>query len=152
MLIKKSGTMYKGRATMAAAPGVDRDRSDTPRSKGIGGDQRRHTWSDGGLASLVNTAAGPEAGAGGTTPDAPGAVLPQHRYVGFSVNLHQFPYVAKNALHMLQSDCFPRMLTNVGLVIEGREEAELPEAMLGCVRLVKIRKDQAWTEEAFFNS
>ena len=131
MLIKKAGTMHKGRAAMAA-PAMGR-----ARGKG-GEDMRRHTWSDGGLSSLVNSSSGPEAGAGGAPGGEPN--IPRHRYVGFSINLHQFPYVAKNALHMLQSDCFPRMLTNVGLVIEGREEVELTGWMTGLKPEEKLKR------------
>ena len=78
-----------------------------------------------GLASLVSSPLGdPESAS--CLPDDDLSLSP-HRYVCFTVNLHQFPYVAKNALHHLQSECFPRMLTNVGLVVEARDETELPE-------------------------
>lgn len=84
----------------------------------------------------------------GSNEDAP---QPIHRYVEFDINLHQFPYVAKNALQLLHAECFPKMITNIGIVIEARKEEELPEALLGSAKLIKAKKTEAMDEAVFWS-
>jgi len=42
------------------------------------------------------------------------------------------------------------MITNIGFVIEGRDDSELPEQMLGCAKLVNMNKEDAIDEGSFF--
>ncbi len=73
---------------------------------------------------------------------------PQHRfyrgdrYFEVDVDAHEFNYVARKGLAGV-SDHFRNMVVDFGFVIEGQEDAELPEQMLGCVRLCKIDVRQA---------
>ena len=53
-------------------------------------------------------------------------------------------------LQNLHSDFFPKMITNIGFVIEGRDDSELPEQMLGCAKLVNMNKEDAIDEGSFF--
>ena len=71
-------------------------------------------------------------------------------YVEFDVNLHLFPYLAKTTIKSLHSEFFKKMVTHVGFVIEGREDEELPEQMLGCAKLVNLKREDAVDEKDFF--
>jgi len=59
-----------------------------------------------------------------------GAFFRRENYIEHSVNVHLFAYLAKKALYSIQPR-FPKMRLNVGFVIEGRDDDELPECMLG---------------------
>ena len=51
----------------------------------------------------------------------------EHEYVEFDINLHLFPYLAKTTIKSLHADFFPKMITHIGFVIEGRDDNDLPE-------------------------
>ena len=102
------------------------------------------------LGSHEDLSAAVEDGAGHPHPNPQIDYL--HRYVEFDINLHEFPYIAKNALVMLHQDCFPKMITNVGVVIEARSEDELPEALLASAKLVKVHKKDAMDENEFWSN
>lgn len=59
-----------------------------------------------------------------------GAFFRRENYIEHSINVHLFAYLAKKALYSIQPK-FPNMRLNVGFVIEGRDDDELPECMLG---------------------
>jgi hypothetical protein len=73
---------------------------------------------------------------------------PQHRfyrgdgYFEVDVDAHEFNFVARKGLVGV-SEHFRNMVVDFGYVIEGQEDAELPEQMLGAVRLCKIDVRQA---------
>ncbi|GLE05126.1 hypothetical protein PINS_up014114 [Pythium insidiosum] len=68
---------------------------------------------------------------------------PQHRfyrgesYFEVDVDAHEFNYVARKGLVGV-SDHFKNMVVDFGFVLEGQEDQELPEQILGAVRLCKI--------------
>lgn len=73
---------------------------------------------------------------------------PQHRfyqgegYFEIDVDAHTFNYVARKGLVSV-ADHICRMNVDFGLVLEGQDDDELPEQVLGCVRLCKIDVMQA---------
>jgi hypothetical protein len=71
-------------------------------------------------------------------------------YIGLEVNFHRFPYVAKQTFVMLQQDYLNKMAASLGYVIEAREEDELPEALIGSVRL-RAKPARATRAEVFFS-
>lgn len=68
---------------------------------------------------------------------------PQHRfyrgdgYFEVDVDAHEFNYVARKGLSGVSTH-FPNMVVDFGFVLEGQEDHELPEQVLGGVRLCKI--------------
>jgi hypothetical protein len=48
------------------------------------------------------------------------------------VNMHPLPYLFKSAMHHLDEHYFQNLLMSFAFLIEGREEDELPETLLGC--------------------
>ncbi|KAJ0392548.1 hypothetical protein P43SY_010008 [Pythium insidiosum] len=68
---------------------------------------------------------------------------PQHRfyrgesYFEVDVDAHEFNYVARKGLVGV-SEHFKNMVVDFGFVLEGQEDQELPEQILGAVRLCKI--------------
>ncbi|GMF35365.1 unnamed protein product [Phytophthora fragariaefolia] len=73
---------------------------------------------------------------------------PQHRfyrgtgYFEVDVNAHDFNYIARKGLVGV-SDHACNMILDFGFVLEGQEDNELPEQILGCVRLCKVDVRQA---------
>ncbi|KAF0686207.1 Aste57867_21993 [Aphanomyces stellatus] len=68
---------------------------------------------------------------------------PQHRfyrgdgYYEVDVDAHIFNFVARKGLSGV-ADHFGNMVVDFGFVLEGQEDDELPEQILGCVRLCKV--------------
>jgi len=61
-------------------------------------------------------------------------------YIEMSINVFNFSYIAKKCLHML----FPKFVTmvlNVGFTIEGRDDEELPEVLLGGAKVFNLDPD-----------
>jgi len=58
-----------------------------------------------------------------------------------SVNL-RFAFLARKMLYTIQPK-FPTMCLNVGFVIEGRDDDELPETMLGVGKLTYMEVGKA---------
>jgi Protein of unknown function (DUF1336). len=56
---------------------------------------------------------------------------PDDRTLEIDVNLHPLPFMFKQAMAYLKEHYFSRMLMTFGFVIEGREDDELPEVLLG---------------------
>ncbi|CAH0485337.1 unnamed protein product [Peronospora farinosa] len=68
---------------------------------------------------------------------------PQHKfyrgdgYFEVDVNAHEFNYIARKGLVGVSTHAC-NMIVDFGFVLEGQEDHELPEQMLGCVRLCKV--------------
>jgi len=60
----------------------------------------------------------------------------------FTVNVHQFNYLSRRALYSLQSRV-KDMLVNFAVLIEGQEEDELPECVLGTCVLRNLNPEAA---------
>jgi hypothetical protein len=63
-------------------------------------------------------------------------------YIEMNVHVHKFANLAKQSIHLLSSRC-GQMAMQIGFVIEGREERELPEVLFGCVAINKPQEEQA---------
>ena len=53
----------------------------------------------------------------------------------FDISLHPFPYLAKKGICFMKDSYFSKVLVTFGFVIEGREEDELPECLIGLMQL-----------------
>jgi len=62
-------------------------------------------------------------------------------YIELQVNIYKWAYVPKKGLFSLQPK-FPSMALNVGFTIEGIEEDELIEVLLGGIQVNKIEKKE----------
>ncbi|KAI9990291.1 hypothetical protein PInf_021101 [Phytophthora infestans] len=73
---------------------------------------------------------------------------PQHRfyhgdgYFEVDVDAHDFNYIARKGLVGVSTHAC-NMILDFGFVLEGQEDNELPEQILGCVRLCKVDLRQA---------
>lgn len=56
---------------------------------------------------------------------------PEQNAMEIGISLHPFPYMFKQAMTYLRDNYFPKMLMTFSFVIEGRNEEELPEVLLG---------------------
>jgi hypothetical protein len=67
------------------------------------------------------------------------------------VNMHPLPFVFKQGMHHLQQNYFKDLCMTFGFLIEGREEDELPEVLLGDpIRLVYTKHENVVSaKEAF---
>ncbi len=59
----------------------------------------------------------------------------------FDVHVHKFANLAKQSIHVISSRC-GQMYMQVGFVIEGRDDSELPEVLFGCVGLNKPQEER----------
>ncbi|RQM26154.1 hypothetical protein B5M09_006995 [Aphanomyces astaci] len=68
---------------------------------------------------------------------------PQHRfyrgdgYFEVDIDAHTFNFVARKGLSGV-ADHFGNMVVDFGFVLEGQDDDEVPEQILGCVRLCKV--------------
>ena len=58
-------------------------------------------------------------------------------YAEMDINVHRFGFPAKRGLYHLQEK-FKDMICEVGFTIEGRDDSELPEVMLGIAKLNRL--------------
>lgn len=65
-------------------------------------------------------------------------------YMEMDINVNRFSYVAKKGLNYLKTR-FQSMTFDVGFVIEGRVDEELPEQMLGAAKLHRLDYNKAAT-------
>jgi hypothetical protein len=63
-------------------------------------------------------------------------------YIEKDIHIHKFDILAKQSIHLLTSRC-GLMFMQMGFVIEGRDDKELPEVLFGCVAANKPQEDQA---------
>lgn len=66
-------------------------------------------------------------------PGQTGFLLPHPELscIEFDISLHVFPYLAKQGICYLKDTMFHKLLASVGFVIEGRDDDELPEVLIG---------------------
>lgn len=58
-----------------------------------------------------------------------------------SVNVHAWAFIARKGLYTLLPR-FPDFIINIGATIEGRNDEEQPECLLGGVRTIRINLDK----------
>ena len=56
---------------------------------------------------------------------------PELNAMEFDITLHPFPYLAKKAMSYLYDNIFAKAIISLSYVIEGRDDDELPEALIG---------------------
>jgi len=56
----------------------------------------------------------------------------------FEISLHPFPYIAKQGFSYLHQSFFSKLITSIGFVVEGRDDSELPEVVLGATQLCYV--------------
>jgi len=67
---------------------------------------------------------------------------PSNSYLEMDIHVHKFAAVAKRSIHLLSSRC-GLMYMQIGFVIEGREEEELPETLFACVGVNRPQEERA---------
>ena len=60
---------------------------------------------------------------------------PELSCIEFDISLHVFPYLAKQGICYLKDTMFKKILSSVAFVIEGRDDDELPECLIGIVQV-----------------
>eukprot|EP00977_Amphora_coffeiformis_P017163 scaffold5479_cov199-Amphora_coffeaeformis.AAC.102 len=68
------------------------------------------------------------------------------------ISFHPFPWATKKAIRYLCDNALPYSLLNFGFVIEGRNETELPEALVGLCQLCYPKAERAVPSETFFEN
>lgn len=66
------------------------------------------------------------------------------------VSFHPFPWATKQAIQYLREHVFQKLLLTFGFVIEGRDETELPETLIGLCQLCFPRSENAIPASEFF--
>jgi len=67
-----------------------------------------------------------------------------------AINLHAFPYIAKQAFAYMNENLFKNVICNTGFVIEGRGDDELPEVVVGAFQLYYPDPKLAVDADEFF--
>jgi len=60
---------------------------------------------------------------------------PKRSCMEFDVSLHPFPFLAKKAICFMKDSCFKNTIATFAFCLEGRDEDELPECLLGAFQL-----------------
>lgn len=63
-------------------------------------------------------------------------------YIEKDIHVHKFATFAKSSIHMITSRC-GLMYMQIGFVIEGRDDSELPEVLFGCVAVNRPQESEA---------
>lgn len=71
-----------------------------------------------------------------------GSLYRGSNYIEKDIHVYKFANLAKQSIHYLSSRC-GLMYMQIGFVIEGRDEDELPEALFGCVGVNKPKEENA---------
>jgi hypothetical protein len=99
-----------------------------PQHRFYDGTQARST------ASTEKPASSPPAG---SSAPAAAAAPTSIKYFEVDVDVHEFGFFANRGFHGLLPR-FKQMVLDVGFVVEGHGDHELPERILGCVQLIKL--------------
>jgi len=67
----------------------------------------------------------------------------------FDISLHPFPYLFKQAMAYLK-DYFDKGVWTFGFVVEGRDDNELPEVIIGAMKLCRLSQTAIVNGEDFF--
>jgi len=68
---------------------------------------------------------------------------PNNAYIEMDVNIHNFSYPCRQALTSTLKPMFKEMIMRVGFVIEGQDDSELPECLLGNAELRGLDLDKS---------
>jgi hypothetical protein len=71
-----------------------------------------------------------------------GTIFQGQGYIEKDIHVHKFAASAKQCIHHISSQC-GQMYMQIGFVIEGRDNSELPECLFGCVAVNKPQEELA---------
>jgi hypothetical protein len=63
-----------------------------------------------------------------------GTIFRGDNYLEKDIHVHKFANMAKQSIYLLSSRC-SKLYMQIGFVIEGRENSELPETLCACIGL-----------------
>lgn len=75
---------------------------------------------------------------------------PNHNAMEFDISLHPFPYLFKQAMAYLKDNYFDKAIATFGFVIEGRDDDELPEVVIGAMQLCYPNPEYVMSDRDFF--
>ena len=70
----------------------------------------------------------------------------------FDLNLHAFPYIAKQAFSYANRSLVENLVMRLSFLIEGRDEEELPEVLLGGVESIVFDRTKVMNSTQFFEN
>ena len=73
-----------------------------------------------------------------------GTIFRGENYLEKDIHVHKFANMAKQSIFVLSSRC-SKLFMQIGFVIEGRENNELPETLFACVG-INLPQDELTTE------
>lgn len=71
-----------------------------------------------------------------------GSLIRGKNYLEFDLHVHKFANLAKQTIHAISNRC-GLMYMQIGFVVEGRDNKELPETLFACAALNRPQEDQA---------
>jgi hypothetical protein len=71
-----------------------------------------------------------------------GSIFKGTGYIEKNLHIHKFSNMARQSIHLLTSR-FGSMNMKVGFLVEGVEDAELPEALFACIAINKPQQEHA---------
>lgn len=71
-----------------------------------------------------------------------GSITRGPNYLEVDIHVHKFANLAKKSIHALSSRC-GLMYMQIGFVVEGRDDSELPETLFACVAVNRPQEDMA---------
>ena len=69
------------------------------------------------------------------------SIFKKPSYIELCIHVFKFANLAKSSIHMVTSRC-GSMFMEVGFVIEGRDDSELPETLIGCTSINRPQEDK----------
>jgi hypothetical protein len=71
-----------------------------------------------------------------------GTIFKGDNYMEMDIHVHKFANLAKQSIYQISSRC-SMMFMQIGFVIEGRDDKELPETLFACVAVNKPQEEQS---------
>ena len=71
-----------------------------------------------------------------------GTIFKVTNYLEMDIHVHKFANIAKQSIHLITSRC-KLMAMHIGVVIDGRDDSELPETLFACIAVNKPQEDNA---------
>jgi hypothetical protein len=71
-----------------------------------------------------------------------GSIFRGSNYMEMNIHVHKFANIAKQSIYLLSSKC-AQLYMQIGFVIEGRDDSELPETLFACVAINRPQEDLA---------
>lgn len=71
-----------------------------------------------------------------------GSIFKGPNYMELDIHVHKFANLAKQSIHMITSRC-GLMYMQIGFVVEGREDSELPETLFAAAGVNRPQEESA---------